>query len=89
VSAEERADQMLYCSDPPYHPHVDGQASRAVRVELTVGEVLEAPRNTLIDLGDAARAESMLMAAPRTFGILNLPLPHFHSPAYQRHTRRR
>lgn len=62
MSGEERVDRKEYYWDPPDHLHVGGQASRAVRVELTVGEVSEAPRSTLIDLGDAARAESMLIA---------------------------
>jgi len=57
VSGEERMGRREYFQNPFDRPHVDGQASRAVQVEPTVGVDLEAPRSTLIDLGDAARAE--------------------------------
>ena len=52
-------DRRLSSRNLQEHPHLSGQADRAVRAELILGMTLEASRNTLIDLGDAARAESI------------------------------
>lgn len=80
-------DRREYSRNPQGQPLSSDRVDKAARSGLILVVILEAPKSTLIDLEDVAPAASTVSRRSLDFQNASLQLQHFHSPAYQRHTR--